>query len=135
MRCWISIFVLAILGCGALMIDGATADGLASQPSCPVGSTLLVDRTCSHAVVAPPASLLSSSVQPGELVPLDGLDEGALPCVPVLVCRPDAAATMLFSDDPESPSSDGVLYHAFGEHGRLEQRDRPSRYLVVNVGV
>ena len=116
MRCWISIFVLAILGCGALMIDGATADGLASQPSCPVGSTLLVDRTCSHAVVAPPASLLSSSVQPGELVPLDGLDEGALPCVPVLVCRPDAAATMASAATNDTSFVRGMRINSSGRN-------------------
>jgi hypothetical protein len=41
---------------------------------------------------------------------MGGLDEGNLPCVPAIVCRPNDAPTMLFSDDPESPSSDGVLY-------------------------
>ncbi len=85
-------------------------------------STLLVDRTsCPGAVVAPPAALLSSSAQPGDIVSMDGLDEGSLPCLAAYVCRPDDAATMMFSDHPESPSSDGVLYaDTFGPgHVRL----------------
>ncbi len=41
---------------------------------------------------------------------MDGLDEGSLPCLPAFVCTPADAATMLFSDSPESPATDGVLY-------------------------
>jgi len=93
--------------------DAPLGDGEpdAAASVCPAGSTLLVDRTaCSMTAVAPPASLLSSDAQPGDIVSLDGLDEGSLPCAPAYVCSPSGAATMLFSDDPESPSSDGVLY-------------------------
>jgi hypothetical protein len=78
---------------------------------CPTGSQLIVDRTsCPGAVIAPPAALLSSGAQPGDIVSMDGLDEADLPCMPALVCSPTGAATMLFSDDPESVGSDGVLY-------------------------
>ncbi len=93
--------------------DAASIDsaGDAAASVCPTGSTLLVDRTaCASADVAPPGALLASAAQPGDIVSLDGLDEGSLPCVPAYVCTPTGAATMLFSDDPESPSSDGVLY-------------------------
>ena len=62
---------------------------------------------CATTVVAPPAALLTADVQPGALVPFAAED---VPCLPAYVCNPDAAPTMLFSDDPESPSSDGVLY-------------------------
>ncbi len=93
--------------------DAPNADGDrdAAASVCPTGSTLIVARTsCSSTAIAPPDSLLSTAAQPGDIVSLDGLDEGALPCVPCYVCSPTGAATMLFSDDPESPSSDGVLY-------------------------
>jgi hypothetical protein len=93
-------------------LDATSVDGNdASVFACPPGSTRLADRTmCASSVVVPPPSLLSSNAAAGDLVSLDGLDEGALPCVRANVCGPDDAATMLFSDDPESPSSDGVLY-------------------------
>jgi hypothetical protein len=38
------------------------------------------------------------------------MNESAAPCLPVVVCTPADAPTMLFSDSPESPSADGVLY-------------------------
>ncbi len=110
--------LLAIAACGGGAIhahDAAqptdTPADASSATACPAGSSLVVDRTsCPGAIVAPPASLLAATAQPGDIVSLDGLAEGALPCVPAVVCAPDNAATMLFSDDPESPTSDGVLY-------------------------
>jgi hypothetical protein len=39
-----------------------------------------------------------------------GMNESTAPCLPVVVCTPADAPTMLFSDSPESPSQDGVLY-------------------------
>jgi len=49
---------------------------------------------------------------PGTVVGLDGLDSDIVPCLATYVCNPDGARarTMLFSDDPESPATDGVLY-------------------------
>jgi hypothetical protein len=38
------------------------------------------------------------------------MDESTAPCLPVVVCAPGDAPTMLFSDSPELPSQDGVLY-------------------------
>ena len=95
---------------GAPAIDGRALDG-AAPAGCPAGSTLVVDRTsCATAIVAPPAPLLATSAQIGDVIDMDGLDEGDLPCLPALVCAPGSAATILFSDSPESPASDGVLY-------------------------
>jgi hypothetical protein len=38
------------------------------------------------------------------------MDESTAPCLPVVVCTPADAPTMLFSDSPESPTQSGVLY-------------------------
>lgn len=98
-------------GDGSALGDGGGGDGGGSGLACPAGSHVLADHiACGSATVAPPASLLTAQPQPGDVVSLDGLDEGALPCAPVLACSPDAASQMLFSDDPETPGSDGVLY-------------------------
>jgi hypothetical protein len=93
----------------------------AAGSACPTGSTLVVDRSSCGSAVAPPSMLLATSAQPGDVVSMDGLDEGSLPCMPAVVCSPAGAATMLFSDDPESPASDGVLYaDTFGPgHARI----------------
>nr|HEX4314759.1 hypothetical protein [Kofleriaceae bacterium] len=97
-------------GDGARAID-ATAGDAGSSDGCPADSHLAVDRTaCGSAIVAPPDALLTATPQPGDVVSLDGLDEGALPCAPMLVCSPDAASQMMFSDDPETVATDGVLY-------------------------
>jgi hypothetical protein len=129
--------VVALVACGGHSADRAadapppdtarsdstsSGDGSGSGSACPHGSTLIVARTsCSTTPVVPPASLLSSTAQPGDVVSLDGLDETSLPCLASLVCSPSNAATMLFSDDPESPSTDGVLYaDTFGPgHARV----------------
>ena len=92
--------------------DGA-APADASAIACPNGSTLLFDRTACPGAPPVAGQALTDAVSTGvrgEIVGLAGLAVGATPCVPVLVCRPDDAATLLFSDDPESPAGDGVLY-------------------------
>jgi hypothetical protein len=77
-------------------------------PACGSAATLVVDRTsCPGAIVAPPNL---ATAQTGDVISMAGLDEGALPCLPAFVCAPAGAATMLFSDSPESPATDGVLY-------------------------
>lgn len=99
--------------------DGATADGSgdgssdASSASCPAGSTLRRIRTaCPGAPLLPPAALTSAldAAAPGDVVSMAGLDEEAAPCLPVIVCTPADAPALLFSDSPESPAQDGVLY-------------------------
>ncbi len=81
----------------------------ASAP-CPPGATLLHDRrACPADAGVSTGAFAAAAAAPGDVVAM-GFDEGALPCVPVVVCRPEGAPTMLFSDDPESPTADGVLY-------------------------
>ena len=94
---------------GDAALDGADA----SSALCPAGSTLRRTRTaCPGAPLAPPAALVSAlaTAAPGDVVSMAGMDEANAPCLPVIVCTPDDAPTMLFSDSPESPSQDGVLY-------------------------
>ena len=96
---------------GASVADTRAATDGTSSSACPTGSTLLADRTsCPGAVLAPPSSLSIGTAWPGTVVGLDGLDGGNVPCLSTFVCSPDGAPTMLFSDDPESPTIDGVLY-------------------------
>ena len=81
--------------------------------ACPAGSTLQRTRTtCPGAPLTAPAALLSAlgSAAPGDVVSLADLPESAAPCLPVVVCTPADAPTLLFSDSPESPGQDGVLY-------------------------
>ncbi len=98
-------------GAGSDAAPTSDAGDAGASPLCPTGYWLVADhRACdADASVAPP-SVADAAALPGDVVSLAGLDEGNLPCSPVVVCRPPNAATMLFSDDPESPTSDGVLY-------------------------
>jgi hypothetical protein len=93
--------------------DGAADAADASAALCPSGATLLRTRTsCSSAALTPPAAFTSAlaTAAAGDVVSMAGMDEATAPCLPVVVCAPADAPTMLFSDSPESPSQDGVLY-------------------------
>jgi hypothetical protein len=95
--------------------DAAASDGGADASSalCPAGSTLLRTRTaCPGSALTPPAAFASAlaAAAPGDVVSMAGMDEATAPCLPVIVCSPADAPTMLFSDSPESPTQDGVLY-------------------------
>jgi hypothetical protein len=87
--------------------------GDAGRPPCPSGSTLLADRRACPGT-PPPAPLALTSdarrLSRGKIITLGGLDESSAPCMPAVLCTPDGASTLLFSDSPESPSRDGVLY-------------------------
>lgn len=86
-------------------------DAGTSSSLCPAGYTLVGDkRACDADASASPPAVADAAAAPGDVVSLGGLDEGNLPCAPVVLCSPPNAATMLFSDDPESPTTDGVLY-------------------------
>ena len=98
--------------------DAATEADVAPPP-CPDGATLLADRTaCPSARPGALASAAVASVR-GDVITLGGVDEGALPCLPVRVCAPADAPTLLFSDSPESPSANGVLYADVVPAGRF----------------
>ena len=92
----------------------STGDGGISEAgACPPGSTPRKARTaCPGAALAPPAALANdlAAAAPGDVVSMAAMDEGTAPCLPVVVCTPSDAPTMLFSDSPELPSQDGVLY-------------------------
>ncbi|HEY8073446.1 MAG TPA: hypothetical protein VIF62_05040 [Labilithrix sp.] len=92
--------------------EDAGADADAASP-CPAGATLVADDTaCAGAPPSVPAALASdlAGASAGDVVSMHGLDEGAAPCLPAYACTPEDAPSMMFSDSPESPSSDGVLY-------------------------
>lgn len=95
------------------IVDAALDAADASSALCPAGSTLRRTRTAcpGAALIAPPALVSAlATATAGAVVSLAGMDEATAPCLPVIVCTPDDAPTMLFSDSPEAPSQDGVLY-------------------------
>ena len=104
----------------AAHLEAASTSGDASPASdarapslCADGASVAYTRTsCAGAATTVPAGLASaaSSASFGDVVSLDGLDESSVGCFPVRVCVAKAAPTLLFSDEPESPSADGVLY-------------------------
>jgi hypothetical protein len=95
----------------AAVTDAAGADAAAN--SCADGTPVSYTRTSCPGAPGPVPAALASAVTSGslgEVVSLSGLDDSSLPSFPVRVCVPSDAPTLVFSDDPESPSSDGVLY-------------------------
>ncbi len=93
---------------------GTSAEGGAVPvpvQDCPTGSTLVKKIACPGTATTAPASVASGlGGAPGSIVGLDGFAEPSAPCLPAAVCAPADAPTLLFSDSPESPRSDGVLY-------------------------
>lgn len=78
--------------------------------SCPAGSTLVRALSCEAATHASAAMTGAATTYfPGDVVSIDP-GEGKLPCLPALLCRPDGAPTLVFSDEPESPTHSGILY-------------------------
>ncbi len=89
--------------------------GEAAAGACPAGAMLKeLLTTCPNAPLVPsPAlasALTSNTTAMGDVIALDGLAEGTAPCQPVAVCTPNDAPSLLFSDSPEEPAQDGVLY-------------------------
>lgn len=101
---------------GADADDGGLEGGDAAANACAslgLGMLVLDDSSsCNGSAVPTPASWKSAlgSANQGDVVTLDTATLDSAPCLPVLVCTPDTAPTMLFSDSPETPSTDGVLY-------------------------
>jgi hypothetical protein len=93
--------------------DTPAPDAPAAPMTCADGAPVAYTRTsCTGTPAAVPATLASSasSASFGDVISLRGLDDPTLPCFPVRVCVANGAPTLIFSDEPESPSSDGVLY-------------------------
>jgi hypothetical protein len=92
--------------------DAASEDALI-QAACPPGTTLLKRVTSCGARGAQVTSGFdgaSSRARAGHVVAASGFDETRAPCLPTLVCRDDSAPTLVFSDSPEMPNKDGILY-------------------------
>lgn len=101
-------------------LAGADLSGadLAGSP-CPAGSSLVRKVACASTASPAPAALQNAcltATRSGTIAAPDA--EGQLPCLPVRVCRPDDAPTLIFSDEPESPATSGVLYAATVNAGR-----------------
>jgi len=92
-------------------VDLAQDDLLVAM--CPPGATPLTTTTCPGAATPPSSAMKSELVNAirGDVIAIDP-GEGTVPCVPVLVCTSADAPTLLFSDEPEAPTSDGILYAA-----------------------
>lgn len=92
---------------------GSDAAKDAASSACPSGSVVRRARTmCPGTPLVAPAALAAglAAAAPGDVVSLAGMSESDAPCLPVVVCTPADAPTLLFSDSPESPAQDGVLY-------------------------
>lgn len=103
------------------MVDASEASAADASSGCPPGSTLRRTRTtCPGAPLVPPAAFATSlaGAAPGDVVSMGGMNESDAPCLPVVVCTPNDAPSMLFSDSPESPAQDGILYADTAPAGR-----------------
>ncbi len=103
----------AALPDAARVEDGAIdAPPDAAATVCDPGFHLVRDvRRCDPAVATPAALAASlATTAAGDPVPLADVTTASLPCAPARVCAPDAARTLVFSDDPEDPAVNGVLY-------------------------
>jgi hypothetical protein len=108
---------------GNTVLDGGAPDAMlpadaavvdASPLLCPAGLRLVRDlRMCAGGQAAP-ASLRDAmqSAMPGDTVSLGTVSTPSLPCLPALACAAVGtnARTLIFSDDPEDVSADGILY-------------------------
>ena len=97
--------------------DLSAAD-LAGAP-CPAGSSLLQKIACASTASPAPSTLRDACLATSRGNTITAPDaEGQLPCLPARVCRADDAPTLIFSDEPESPATSGVLYAATVNAGR-----------------
>lgn len=93
-------------------LDGGAADAApdaAIAPECPAGATLVRKVSCDGTTTTAPASVSLEGAR-GSLTSIAGFAEPTAPCLPANVCAPDDAPTLFFSDSPEMPATDGVLY-------------------------
>jgi hypothetical protein len=101
-------------------VPGDAGSASTATMGCPAGSTLrqAMPRCLheDHNLTIP--STLTADRPGGDVVSLGGLREDRVPCLSVVVCTPSDAPTLFFSDSPESPARDGVLYAARLTAGR-----------------
>jgi hypothetical protein len=110
------------LDSGSVLVDGGASDAMprvdaeadASPQLCPAGLRLVRDlRMCAGGQAAP-ASLRDAmqSAMPGDTFSMGAVSTPSLPCLPALACAAVGtnARTLIFSDDPEDVSADGILY-------------------------
>jgi hypothetical protein len=71
--------------------------------------------------LTPPGALVAAmgTAAPGDVVSLAGMDESTAPTLAVSVCPAADAPTLLFSNSPETPTADGILYADTVDAGRL----------------
>jgi hypothetical protein len=107
---------------GKLAADVGVLDAMApvdagtdtSLELCPAGLRLVRDlRACAGGQVAPAAlrdAMRAAAV--GDTVSLGGVSTPSLACLPALACAATGTAsrTLIFSDDPEDVTADGILY-------------------------
>lgn len=88
---------------GSIEVDAGTND--ASQ-------TCVLRAADGGAPLTPPSALANAmaNAAPGDVVSLGGMNESQAPTLAVSVCPAVDAPTLLFSDSPESPNADGILY-------------------------
>ena len=93
--------------------DAADAADDGPAPGCPAGTTRVqTGPSCTGGAVTTPPSW-SAALQAGargDVISLDTATLDAAPCLAASACQPAAAPALLFSDSPEAPSADGVLY-------------------------
>lgn len=105
---------------GATFLDGSRADGSntndasTTDASSPDGSTSCTSRggdAGADASAAPGALVTAmNAASPGDVVSLSGLDTSTVPMLAATVCPTTDAPTLLFSNSPETPAADGILY-------------------------
>lgn len=99
---------------------GATAGASSSSSSgqggggaCPQGTTLVQTLdACNGPEVTAPSALVAAAgaAQRGDTLSLAGLAVPSVPCAGAIVCTSIDAPTLLFSDEPETVTADGVAY-------------------------
>ncbi len=125
--------------------NGAGGSGGAAS-GCPAGQDPIASLpACAAAAPPPPAALATaaSSGVRGDEIDLAGLSVASAPCAAVLVCRPKDAPTLLFSDEPETTSTDGIVYadtiapgryRAYVYHVNASSAPRKFPIVVLNQG-
>jgi len=112
----------SIGGGGSPSVGGSGGEGGAvviDPPPCPPGTTELALEIVCDAGAAPPSAMATAmeGAVRGDVVTL-GADIDDVACLPVRSCTPEAAPTLIFSDEPEYVDQDGVLYADEVEPGR-----------------